>query len=86
MPTNPLFDMTHEAPALNHALLEAKIHPMTVDELLRDLLAKRWATPSDLYRAFGFGVVMGPSFAHGLMRFLAHQRLLSLTGWIKVWK
>lgn len=34
---NPLFNMTVEAPALNHALLEAAIRPMTIDELLRDL-------------------------------------------------
>ena len=81
----PLYDMTVEAPALHHSQIESVIQPMTIDELLRDLRAKRWATPSALYRQFGFGVVMGPSFAHGLMRFLAYQKLLSFNAWIRVW-
>ena len=86
MSSNPLIDMSLEAPALNHALLEAAIRPMSVDELLRDLKAKRWATPAEHYRQFGFSSVLGPSFAHGLMRFFAQQRLLSLNAWLAVWK
>ena len=85
MTSNSLFHMSLEAPALNHALLEAAIRPMSIDELLHDIKAKRWATPSDLYKQFGFTTVLGPSFAHGLMRFLAYQKLLSFNSWLRVW-
>ena len=86
MTDNPLFNMAVEAPPLNHALVESAIQPMSIDELLHDLKAKRWETPSAMYREFGFTSVLGPSFAHGLMRFLAYQKLLSFNSWLKVWR